>query len=448
MKETLNQLIKNWRREIDTWLLVAIVVVLPFERIPSLDVAFITLRPSLLVGGLLILRSGYVAMQKKPAVRKRIGVAFIALYVLWLGLLIPTAVNQARAFQVTVFTGFTAAVGISVWYLWQQIHTSRRRVVVAGLIYTAVIVSLFGLLQYLGDFFGLPAYVTGLSARYSWRVFGFARVQSTGLEPLYFASYLLIPLMAGLGIGLFEKKLLRSTGLIILVFVTTLMLTLSRGAIYGFVAGLLVLSLMGWIYRKQIVPGMLKKLTVSVLLGLLIALGAVQIFNRPVQGPAEGKKAADAYVNQLKTTGTEGGGDDRARFRVAALKYLRDKPAVIIFGIGPGQFGPYIQDNQGDGGWAIVNNLPLEIWLETGLIGVLLLGFFLGWLAWQAVRYSQTARGLSLGLIIGLLGYFGTQVIQGQTYSTLYIMHVWVAIGLLWGIAAQPREKAQSHRKK
>lgn len=441
MNKNINNMLAYLKSHLDQVLLQALVLALPFERIPSLDIAFITLRPSLFIGGLLILRALWLISTKSKSIKLPLEVTFIGLFLFWMFLLIPASINIFRASQVFIFTSFTVCVALSVFYLWHDINAHSRRNIVLALYVGAVITSLFGLYQYFGDFFGLNSSMSGLAERYSWKIFGFARVQSTGLEPLYFGSYLLLPTLILMSEILYRDKTIKYSVPILTLFVATLGLTLSRGAIYGLIGATMLTLVFCVFYRKSTYKNRVRNILFAVMLGFVLSLMCVQFFNRTPQaeGPAEGKKAAGAYVQQLTNSGVEGGGDDRSRFRNQAIKMVTSDIGIFMFGIGPGQFGPYIQGENVRGGWAIVNNLPLEIFLETGLIGFLLVLAVFGLIIKGSLKVQEKADNDTRYLILGLLMYIFSQAIQAQTFSTLYIMHIWVAIGLLLGVVIRTK---------
>jgi O-antigen ligase len=83
----------------------------------------------------------------------------------------------------------------------------------------------------------------------------------------------------------------------------------------------------------------------------------------------------------------------------------------------------------------IVNNEVLEIMAETGLLGLMvILGFivflYVG-LVDNAKKYFATFEGAFLA-VLGLV-VFGV-MIQYQLFSTLYITHIWMLLGLMAGM--------------
>lgn len=436
MKRNIHKIIEYCQHNPDLVLLQALVLSLPFERIPSVDVLSISLRPSLLFGLLLIIRVLWRLRTERLRHNLPRGVSLLGLLFIWICLLIPASMNQSRALQVVVFTGFTILVSVSVALTWISLKGAGRKLTIRSLYFTAIVTCIFGAFQYFGNFVGLPWYITGLSDRYSWAVFGFARIQSTGLEPLYFASFLLLPLLVFISEKIYQVKIFRYDTVILALFAFVLTLTLSRGAIYGFVVAVLGLAVLGLVYQRKKFRKNIKWAVLPLILGFSLAIISIQIFNRPSLEPTltEGKQAANAYVNHLTSTGLEGGGDDRAKFRRIALHASTENPARFLLGYGPGQFGPYMQATQKSEGWAIVNNLPLELLFETGVIGLSIFVIFMGWLLWRSWQLLRKCDAATFGLIGGLVAYFLSQLVQYQTFSTLYVVHIWVAIGLTVGV--------------
>ena len=144
------------------------------------------------------------------------------------------------------------------------------------------------------------------------------------------------------------------------------------------------------------------------------------------------KKGADAYLNQLKNTSLDDN-DGRALSRQKAVTIIRTDKTVLLLGLGPGQFGPYVQNNiPRDGKWTIVNNLTLELLVETGVIGfALILVFILSLLVKGAGAYLKQKDPETALFVGGLSLYLLSQSIQYQGYSTLYIIYIWTSIGIL-----------------
>lgn len=433
------------KTDIDLLLLGLLIFALPFERLPSRDVLGITIRASLIIGAILITRVVYLLLTKKLKFKWCWLYVVVALFAGWVLLIVPESINIKRGLQVAIFDGFVIMVCVAVSLVYKKEYLNK---LIALLLLSATMVSIFAFYQFFGDIAGLPGYLTGVQDRYNAALFGFPRVQAASLEPLYFGSYLLLPTMAVLSMLLTkDQSVLKSNSQVALIvlFSTIIFMTVARGAILGLVVGFIALGGMA----------IIKKFTnlkrVAIALGLLVVgfLLALLMINYVSKIPMDisktfGKKGGAAFTQQLTNTGLEGGGDERAKSRAQALKVLSDNKSAYILGIGPGQFGPYVANNQpGSYGWTIVNNLTLELLVETGIVGLGLIVLFFAGTFYEGFRFigRKKVNLLTSSMALALLAYFASQALQFQTFSTLYIMQVWVTTGLLLGIIFTAQRK-------
>ena len=434
----------NWiRSDIDRALLTALVFTLPFDRIPSIDVFGITIRFSLIFGSLIILRFCYLLFNKKIKFKLQLQEKLLLFFLIWIVLIIPESINLKRAVEVVAFNTFTVVTALSVAHLFKKKYI---RPIIFALLISATGVVIFGFYQYVGDILGLPMSLTGLRDRYTWSVFGFPRIQATALEPLYLAAYLLLPLSVALSAYLSATQSLfkKSNRLLLLVFIFSLgiFMTVSRGGIYGMVV--MIFAVVIFMLWKGLTNFKRAALSLAILvLAFIMSLLVINFINKPPSEFTKGSKGAGAYVAQIQDTGTDEGGDERAKSRQRALLVINENKSAIVLGIGPGQFGPYVQNNiKVDGHWTIVNNLTLELLVETGLIGLVLIVFFFAITIWKGLRVAITSKDRNITiLVISMSGFLISQAIQYQTYSTLYVMHIWAATGLLLGLIATSSAK-------
>jgi O-antigen ligase len=309
-----------------------------------------------------------------------------------------------------------------------------------ALAWSMILVSLIGLYQYLGDLAGLPAALTGLRERYSWVVFGFPRIQSTALEPLYYASYLMLPLTMLLALSV-KRGLNWLYVTAICLGSLNLFLTVSRGGTYSYVAALIVLAAaamwLGQTRRFMILVAM-------VIGAYLMALLMINYLNHGLETTGGGAGGVNAYIQQLGKTGLEGSGDERTMSRNQAWNLFTKHP---LTGVGPGNFGPAIQNNTPvGGGWTIVNNETLELAAETGIVGLGLFGLALLTLVVRGVRRvieaGRSDRGVTQAAAIGALAFLVATAIQYQTFSTLYVVHIWVGVGIIMALGRRKKARA------
>jgi hypothetical protein len=233
-----------WKKQLIRYtpiLLGAILFLLPFERIPSFDVAAgslsVTVRLSQLVGlalwavALLTLDPARLSVEQAKKLPAYVKLIVLFLFTTLLSSL-AASFSLKRALIVWVFTLFTIGVGLLVGRYFKPKDVP---IYIRCLALGTWVVVIFGFYQFFGDILGLSNSATGLRDLYTYSVLGFTRVQSTALEPLYLANFLLIPLFIFLAqyvYGLKKRPWLLALGTVIFT------LTVSRGAYISAVCGL------------------------------------------------------------------------------------------------------------------------------------------------------------------------------------------------------------------
>lgn len=421
----------RWQLRDLLWLLL---FCLPFERIPSFNFAGITIRISLVIGLLLIGGAGATRrLRPTDFWSKPWRWAWIYLFVVFLSAL--AGLHPARGLEVVGFTGFVILLAMVVAKLINPEDLPQAK---GWLLGGAVVVGLFAVYQFVGDLAGLPVKLTGLRPDYTKAIFGFPRVQSTLLEPLYFANYLLLPLAVG-------SALVAAGGagfwLLVLLFTCSL-LTVSRG---GQVADMVLIVLLiidgfGGGRRKGT-----SKVVLAAASGALITVLAITwlvpfVASFKIHHGAEVTREVQAsqnYQKQAVNYDVGNSNDDRTRTRNLAWQVFKAHP---VLGVGPGSFGFYANQAYPNNYSTrqTVNNLPLEVLAETGILGILPLVAFgvsllvIGGKALMRLSSNSTHRAWVLGLLVFVVG----TAVQYQTFSTLYIIPIWTAIGLLVGLSA------------
>jgi len=429
---------------LNRWWLPLLIISIPFERIPSWNVALlghtVTVRINLIIAIIGIVAFG-VETLRHTNWRPQQPAFWLVAYLVIALLSVVTSIDKGRSAIAFIATAITIATALIVARVMQRYQLSTLLKVIAG---TAAAVSLFGLYQFLGDSVGLSTHLTGLRPIYTKAVFGFPRVQSTGLEPLFFANYLIVPIM--LVAGLAYSRLLRAKRFapLLILYVLILALTLSRGGIIGAAGGLAVLGVVLW---RQSNWRSRAYTTLSVVVGAVLAVGliygATALTNKK---PHSGSKAVDSYVHQSThvTSGAGSADSDRVLDRKLALRAFKQQP---ILGQGLGSFGTYAKkvdpiDYPPSTNAPTVNNEYFEVLAETGLLGLLALTGFVVTLALRAFAalrqpLEQLPRVWLWSLVVTVVA-FG---IQYYAFSTLYIMNIWVAVGLLMGLTTLASRK-------
>ena len=443
IENIINYIKKDW----DRFLLICLGVSLPFDRIPSFSVFSISVRFSLIFSALIILRSAYLLVSKKINLKLSPPDKFLVGFIIWLAIIIPVSLNLTRALSVFIFTLFAILLAFSISIIFKKEYF--KPLATALFLVTFIVVG-FGIFQYFGDIFNLPGSVTGLRERYSWSVFGFPRIQSFSLEPLYMAAFLLLPYSLAATQLLLKGRIYSSKLLLSVIFLSSfaIFLSVSRGGIYAMILSSIVVATYVVVSKKGEFKKALQLLSMLAL-SFLLSLVLINYLNKTPSAFTQGKKGTSAFVEQIQKTSI-GDGDERSQARNKALALLNENKSSYVVGIGPGQYGPYVQNNQQvDYGWTIVNNMPLEILLETGLVGLGLISLFFISLfvaSWRTLSKNKTS--IINFVIVGCWMYLISQAVQVQTYSTIYILYLWLPIGVLMAICRQDLLKNKHVNKK
>ncbi|MFI5240300.1 MAG: O-antigen ligase family protein, partial [Candidatus Saccharimonadia bacterium] len=346
------------------------------------------------------------------------------------------SLHLGRALAVTSFTLYTAVLAVVVSRIVtpKLLHNMER-----WLLGGAILACAFAFYQFFGDLIGLPRALTGLRSEYVKAVFGFPRVQSTSLEPLFFAHYLLFPTSLLLSLGLTRKRIKLG---ILIAFFTCIFLTVSRG---GAVAALLLVVAFGGLslVRKRFTTT--AKIFSAIIIGFAISFAMISVIVpawSSLTAPNKVSKeatAASAYKNHVTNYAeVDNPASDRAKWRNLALELFKSHP---VLGVGPGNFGYYANKLEGYPITQTVDNLPLEILAETGVVGATALTLFSLFLLWEAgsALWKGQLESEHSAWIIGTVAFLGATFVQYQTFSTLYIIVVWVAIGIVMGLSSPTR---------
>ncbi len=413
---------------------------LPFERIGTLETSAGTIRLTqvLLAIVLVMLWLSWARertrFQPYPLLAPLC--AFLAANVL--GLL--QSPNRSYSTEILLLTAFTILISVCV----AQLVTNKQRLItlVHVLLLSALVVSSFGIFQFFGDLADLPTSVTGLRDLYTKDVFGFPRIQSTALEPLYFANYLLLPLSIAYALFVHKWKQLPTWllfGLLVL-FGGNLLLTVSRGGYAGMAMSLVVITLLSLRQFLRV------RILVPVIIGIVIILVGTQKF---LNFGDLTRLNVETFTQHIVAVFSGPSFQERVETIEQARSAFWQSPWV---GLGPGSFGPFVAIHpliKPDSGWLIVNNEPMELLAETGLLGFISIVAMIILLIIRSFRAEHIPRAQSTfvrAVHLGLLGAFFGVLAQYQTFSVLYIMHVWFLVGLL--IAVQNillAAKEQSH---
>jgi len=405
-----------------------IVFFLPFERVPSYELAGINLKINTLLG-FLTLFAWVVAMMfnsKKFKVQPNALAIPLSLLVIALLLSLTQAENLTRALSVLIFILFTIGLSILAVNMVNSKENLKKTLLV--LFGSSFLVGLFGLYQFGGDVVGLPQGLTLLKEGYTSRVFGFPRVQAFSMEPLYFANYLLIPICVGLALALNKVDLIKRwwmIGLLALLLVNFI-LTVSRGGYAGLIVSLLILAIF---FLKKVLTWK------NILIG--VVAGAIVIYGVAFALSAGEYRATNQFLGHIKLQDITQGESIQGRL-VTFKNALRAYGQSPLLGIGIGNYGPWSKNfppERPKTGWDIVNNQYIELLAETGIVGLAAFGLLLIVLIFRTFVAFKYASDIFLkSVLVGLLAALIGVLVQYNFMSTLYIIHIWVLVGMLVGV--------------
>lgn len=393
-------------------LILLFVVALPFERLLTLDLAGYTLKLSYVLG-LIIIIDALVLFVKKHI--------NLTLYrdELWLGLfgflaILTTlwSIDWKRSLAISLTITFM----LVLFYILRRVIDSKlKEKIISVFIYMGVAVSLFGIWQFFIERTSHSSWSL-LRPEYASGVFAFARVQSTFLEPQFFANFLLIPIFFCL-YRLGQKSTLLYN-IVLLITSLAFFLTLSRGAFIALLISLVIVGLIRLFYQRNEINGYMKQISI-IIFSLILTMFCVYI--------VAGRIGLAQYFDHITFNDTADQGSVAGRqdtIQVAAEQSLKHP-----FGLGAGAFGalPQYKDDIAAKGYQTVNNEYLEITIEEGLIGLILILLFIWNYALSLVQNFSKDKlwtTLAMGLFLAIL-------IQYLFFSTIYIIYIWAVLAIL-----------------
>lgn len=411
------------------WGLSVLVFLLPFERIGAVAITpDTTVRLSQLAGLALVLAWTASFVTGRTKMRSPEGWRYLWLFAASAGISAAT-VNYPTVWRNWLILLFYC----SLFFVVAQLTTKAALPwLFRSLFVSATIVSVFGLYQYLGDIAGLPASHTGLLPAYTKAVFGFPRIQSTALEPLFFANYLLLPLFVG--IALFWRDKVQNWRHSISLFVIGLafLLTTSRGAFIAAIIGLVSLAVSEW--KRLARPKAALSLAGGFILALLMAGGLLGLSSFKNDGNFW--TSLNNFVSINTNIASSPSFQERSDQVQIGMTLLTAKQP---FGIGLGGIGPRLDGYPRSvvDHFVALNSEGLELIIQVGYIGwILIAAFFVSLLAysWLAIQSPSVNQGWVVGLAAGMVATLA----QAQTFSGFFLTHRWVVFGLLAGLLSEP----------
>jgi hypothetical protein len=435
-------------------LLLLLIFVLPFERIPTVEVGGITVKLSLLAGSLLIVLSlrrilnilQSLWRKKSFLLAPLLLLIYSLLSLIWaedLGFWVKS--NLSLGFCILIFYAVIAVIQkgsfsklITCPEPAEGMTDSRLVKLSVGALFASTLLILsFGFFQWFGDLINLSPLLTQIRPEYAADRLGLPRIHSTFLEPLYFGLFLLLPLSLSLADrkNQFFKSLYRRLGFIALIY-AGILLSLARGAI----AASAVLGVTSIFYnfgelKKQLKFSSIVRIGLFGVLSLVILVGAVSVLGK--KGTDEDHNYARGFgtiVGHLETIKPWGNKEDeleqnsissRDEARSEAWRVINKDYKNLSLGVGAGQYGVNLEPKQDFG--ATSNFVFLDVWAEYGVFAAAALLFFILLLVYSGFKFSGNEKNLALGLSLFVVGF----LVQGISFGEIGITSFWVALGIL-----------------
>ncbi len=259
-----------------------------------------------------------------------------------------------------------------------------------------------------------PAILSGSSRLYLGGFTELPRWRGSMCEPLYLGSFL---------VGVLPWLWSRGRSVATLAAAGVLLLTWSRGAWLGAAVALVL----WWLFmRRAGLPGPSRRGAIAAVGVLALVLVVVAL----VQGP----QALAWPVRRLAATLDHGDWSNLTRWYSAQAAWRAFLVSPVV-GVGWGQFPFHFYALVDAAGlhsqfqWPVVNNMPLLILSESGVVGLVAAMAGLGWLlaaTWRALGRGDAAAGDVAALAAGSMG----MAAQGLFFSQYNLPHLWVVPGL------------------
>ena len=324
----------------------------------------------------------------------------------------------------------------------------------------ALFVCVWCVVQCILDVAGVPQEASLLCDGCVYQMFGFPHPNGFAIEPQFMGNLLLAPIFVSLHFYFNNKN--KKYLILFAIFVATLFLTFSRGAIYACVVGLCFLFTFSYFRakkaeRKKVCFSILKAIGIFVvsflftlnLQGILAASsptsdtyqdGVAKVLNHLSLGVIDARKSENEPVEnsgkaEEKTEGkTEAAfdgyvaesTDTRVRLSRAAFDIWKKDFKTVMVGVGIGGAGQALYNNgMSPAPREIVQNEYMSLLLETGIIGVSLFAL----IVILAIRMTLKMGEFS-GVILALLIAYGVTLLffSGLTNA----MQIVLLPGLFW----------------
>ena len=314
---------------------------------------------------------------------------------------------SANLLRGALTAGLVLAIAFAILsFFSHSLYTTSRKRILSVLLASSAAVSIFCLLQCFLDVFDIQE--TLLCPGCHYQTIGFPHSNGFAIEPQFMGNLLIAPSLITLDI--IYKKLRAKKGkrklpallCLAVLQITALFVTFSRGAIFAFVLGVIIMTIYRALKRFNLRAFCYVSISVfAFLFGLLLqglwaeisptnenfaqgisrslnhlSLGVIPLIDsssKPEPNTvvaaetAEEESAFDGYIEESTTI--------RLSLNEAALKTWSQNPRTVFFGVGLGGAGRAMSQHLGTNEKEIVQNEYISLLLELGIVGCSLILF-------------------------------------------------------------------------
>ncbi|MFO0862180.1 MAG: DUF2079 domain-containing protein [Candidatus Saccharibacteria bacterium] len=436
--------IKSYIAQANVYLLSALLFFLPFEIWPQLYWYSTAVRPSHIVGTLLLLIN-------IPMLIKRrwdwLQLPWVLLALFLLTGVISAFYNKStsHSYLTLMLYGYEFVLAFCVAQIINKRDLAWYRNII---LISGSLVVIFALWQFFGDVLGVSTHYTLLATRYSKLIFGYPRITGLSFEPATLVNYLIIPL--SLALVTFFVKPSKRYFVLSVAFLSSIFLATSRSAFIGLslISLILLVVLAAKRYYKEIVYLGLLVVMSAVFAATILFVGAR--LARPVQVavpsdiqttiPQTGINPSVVRHNlttQLASVETNTSVQTRLDSWRAGIKVFITHP---VLGIGPGNLQATLArqfnvDTSIYSGNSLSRSVYVQLLAEQGIVGSGILIVFLITLLWLAVQvwpriHSKQEEIWLLAIVLMSIMF----LVQWQSLGNLAVTHTWIFVGVLVGI--------------
>ncbi len=385
----------------------------------------------LLLFSILSLKDFFITL--KNALKKKNPVVLSLLFPVYISLSAIWSQNHLRGLLTAGIFWCLIITGVSILTTFMKNPSFSRDKFLKIFLFSSVGFCIICWLQSILDVLNVGRETTLLCLGCTSRMFGFPHPSGFAIEPQFMGNLLLAPTLAAIYLWTkpkTEKLPLKRNTLMVLsfLFASTLFLTFSRGAIYAFGVGFVLLLVLNLAKLKN--HTFLKSLPLIIASGVFVVLaqgifsavsytdstflsgieksisqmtlGKVNLELEPKQSsettPDETTESNDSpvfsgYVEESTNV--------RMNFNRIALELAPKTPMTLLFGYGLGSAGTAMyNEGRTAAPLEIIQNEPLSLLLETGLLGIILALFSLALILKFLKKLNRPERYLLWAILL------------------------------------------------